>query len=150
MTDLPEEMQRMTAGVRQLIPLFDYMGLEVLEAGGGRAAARIPVEPNGNHFGVIYAGALFSVAEMLGGIIGTTSLALDGFIPLVKDLQIRFTRPAATSVVASTSLSPAEIERVKAEALELGKADFVLTTDVTDENGVVVASTSATYQIRRM
>jgi uncharacterized protein (TIGR00369 family) len=149
-TDLPEELQHMTAGVRQLIPLFDYMGLEVLEAGDGRAAARIPVEPNGNHFGVIYAGALFSVAEMLGGIIGTTSLAMDGFIPLVKDLQIRFTRPAATPVVAATSLSAEEIERIRAEALEVGKADYVLTTDVTDENGVVVASASATYQIRRM
>jgi uncharacterized protein (TIGR00369 family) len=138
------------AGVRQLIPLFDYMGLEILEAGEGRAAAGIPVEPNGNHFGGIYAGALFSVAEVLGGIIGTTSIAIDGYVPLVKDLQITFTRPAATSVVAATSLPADEIERIKAEALEVGKADYVLTTDVTDENGVVVASTSATYQIRRM
>lgn len=146
MTDLTA----MTAGVRQLIPLFGYMGLEVLEAGDGRAAARIPAEPNGNHFGVIYAGALFSVAEMLGGIIGTTSLALDGFVPLVKDLQIKFLRPAATAVVAATSLSAEEIERIKSEALEVGKADYVLTTDVTDENGVVVASTSGTYQIRKM
>jgi uncharacterized protein (TIGR00369 family) len=150
MTDLPELLRGMTAGVRQLIPLFDYMGLEILEAGEGRAAARIPVEPNGNHFGVIYAGALFSVAEVLGGIIGTTSIAIDGYVPLVKDLQITFTRPAATSVVAATSLPADEIERIKAEALEVGKADYVLTTDVTDENGVVVASTSATYQIRRM
>jgi uncharacterized protein (TIGR00369 family) len=146
MTDLAA----MTAGVRQLIPLFDYMGLEVLEAGDGRAAARIPAEPNRNHFGVIYAGALFSVAEMLGGVIGTTSLAVDGFIPIVKDMQIKFTRPAGTAVVAATSLTAEEIERIKAEALDLGKADYVLTTNVIDENGVVVASTSATYQIRKM
>lgn len=150
MTDLPEPLAAMTAGVRQLIPLFDYMGLEVLEAAGGRAAARIPAEPNRNHFGVIYAGALYSVAEMLGGVIGNTSLAMDGFVPLVKDMQIRFTRPATTAVTAETAITPEEIERVKAEALEHGKADYVLTTDVTDENGVVVASTSATYQVRRM
>jgi acyl-coenzyme A thioesterase PaaI-like protein len=144
------ELAAMAAKVRNLIPLFEYMDLEVLEADGGRAAARIPIEPNGNHFGVMYAGALFSVAEMLGGIIGWTSLAMDGFVPLVKDLQITFTRPAATAVIAATSLSPEEIERVRAEASERGKADFVLVTDVTDENGVVVASTSATYQIRKM
>lgn len=150
MSELPEPLPEMTAGVRQMIPLFAYMGLEVLEAADGRAAARIPLGPNGNHFGVIYAGALFSVAEMLGGVIGFSALALDGFIPLVKDLQITFTRPAATSVVAATSLSADEIERIKAEALANGKADYVLRTDVTDENGVVVASTSATYQVRRM
>jgi acyl-coenzyme A thioesterase PaaI-like protein len=149
MTD-EAELAAMTAGVRQLIPLFDYMGLEVLAAGEGHAAARIPSGPNGNHFGVIYAGALYSVAEMLGGVIGTTSIALDGFIPIVKDMQIRFLRPATTAVTASTSLSPDEIDRVKTEALESGKADYVLTTDVIDENGVVVASTSATYQVRRM
>lgn len=150
MTDTPAALPEMTAGVRQLIPLFDYMGLEVLEAGDGRAAARIPSGPNGNHFGVIYAGALYSVAEMLGGIIGTTSIALDGFIPIVKDMQIRFLRPATTAVTAATSITPDELERVKAEALETGKAEYVLTTDVIDENGVVVASTSATYQVRRM
>ena len=147
---MTEPLAEMLAGVRQMIPLFEHMGLEVLEAGDGRAAARIPLGPNGNHFGVIYAGALFSVAEMLGGVIGFSSLALDGFVPLVKDLQITFTRPATTAVVASTSLSDDEIERIKVEALASGKADYVLTTDVTDENGVVVASTSATYQVRRM
>lgn len=150
MSEPSEPLPEMTAGVRQMIPLFEYMGLEVLEAGDGRAAARIPLGPNGNHFGVIYAGSLFSVAEMLGGVIGFSALALDGFIPLVKDLQITFTRPATTSVVAATSLSSDEIERIKAEALANGKADYVLVTDVTDENGVVVASTSATYQVRRM
>ncbi len=146
MTDLAA----MTAGVRQLIPLFDYMGLEVLEAGEGRAAARIPAGPNGNHFGVIYAGALYSVAEMLGGVIGTTTLNVDRFIPIVKSMEIRFLRPATTAVTAATSLSDDEVERVRAEAAENGKADYVLITDVTDENGVVVASTSGVYQIRKM
>jgi thioesterase domain-containing protein len=149
MTDMPT-LPEMTAGVRQLIPLFDYMGLEVLEAGDGHAAARIPSAPNRNHFGVIYAGSLFSVAEMLGGIIGNTSLAMDGYIPLVKDMQITFLRPATTPVVAATSLATEEIERVRAEAQESGKSDYVLVTDVTDENGVVVASASATYQVRKM
>ena len=64
MTDLTEQ----TAGIRALIPLFDYMGFELVEAGNGRAAGRIPLGPNGNHFGVIYAGALFSVADGKEGV----------------------------------------------------------------------------------
>jgi uncharacterized protein (TIGR00369 family) len=145
-TDLTEQ----TAGIRALIPLFDYMEFELIEAGDGRAAGRIPLGPNGNHFGVIYAGALFSVAEVLGGVIANTTIGLDGFLPLVKDLQIKFLRPATTGVVASTSLAPDEVERIRAQAVAQGKAEYVLTTDVTDENGIVVASTTGTYQVRKM
>lgn len=144
------DLETLTAGVRQLIPLFDYMGFEITEAGDGRASGRIPVGQNGNHFGVIYAGALFSVAEVLGGVVATTTIALDGFFPLVKALEIKFLRPAATAVVASTSVSPEEVERIRAEALETGKSEYILTTEVTDENGVVVAATSGTYQIRKL
>jgi thioesterase domain-containing protein len=140
----------MTAYVHQAIPILGAMGLEVTEAADGRAAARIPLEPNRNHFGVIYAGSLFTVAEMLGGAIGFTALQLEGFVPLVKSLEIKFLRPAATSVTASTSLTPDEVERVRAEASSNGKADFELVCDVVDENGVVVASTVGQYQLRRM
>lgn len=140
----------MTAYVHQAIPILGAMGLEVTEAGDGKAAARIPLEPNRNHFGVIYAGSLFTVAEMLGGAIGFTALALDGFVPLVKSLEIKFLRPAATSVTASTSLTPDEVERVRAEAQANGKADFELVCDVVDDNGVVVASTVGQYQLRHM
>lgn len=149
MSQSPEELAEYTAGVHALIPVFAAMGLEVVEAGGGRAAARIPVEPNRNHFGVIYAGSLFSVAEMLGGIIGMTALDLDGFVPIVKRLEITFSRPATSTVTAATSLSQSDIDRVRAEAQETGKSEYVLTCDVTDEDGTVVASTSGTYQLRR-
>jgi thioesterase domain-containing protein len=140
----------MTEYVHKAIPILGAMGLEVTEAADGRAAARIPLEPNVNHFGVIYAGSLFTVAEMLGGAIGFTSLAVEGCVPLVKALEITFTRPATTSVTASTSLSPEEIERIRSEAEANGKSDFDLVCDVVDENGVVVASTLGHYQLRRM
>jgi thioesterase domain-containing protein len=140
----------MTEYVHQAIPILGAMGLEVLEAGDGRASASIPLEPNRNHFGVIYAGSLFTVAEMLGGAIGFSVLAMDGYIPLVKKLEISFLRPATTTVTASTSLSEDEIARVRTEAETNGKSDFELVCDVTDENGVVVASTVGYYQLRRM
>lgn len=142
--------QEMTDYVHQAIPILGAMGLEVTEAADGRASATIPLEPNKNHFGVIYAGSLFTVAEMLGGAIGFTALAVDGCVPLVKSLEIKFLRPATTAVTASTGLTPEEVERVRAEATANGKSDFELICDVTDENGVVVASTVGQYQLRRM
>ena len=40
--------------------------------------------------------------------------------------------------------------RIEAEAQEMGKSEFILRTEVTDEAGVVVASTEGVYQVRKM
>ncbi|NHA00590.1 DUF4442 domain-containing protein [Nocardioides sp. W3-2-3] len=109
-------------------------------------AARIPAGPNGNHFGATYAGCLFSVAEVLGGIFASTSLVLEGAVPLVKQVTIDFLRPATTAVTARASLTEETIARVLTETAERGKADFLLETEVSDEQGTVVARTSGTYQ----
>jgi thioesterase domain-containing protein len=138
-----------TANVHQVVPILGAMGLEVLEASPNAAAARIPSGPNVNHFGVAYAGSLFSVAEMLGGIIGGF-FEVPGGVPLVKRLEIDFTRPAMSAATARTTLSEEEFARVKSEATEKGKSNFELTTEVTDENGNVVAKTHGYYQLRVM
>ena len=143
------DLAEATAGVHAVVPILGAMGLEVLEAAPGRAAARIPTGPNVNHFGVTYAGSLFSVAEMLGGIIGGF-FDVPGAIPIVKRLEIDFTRPAMTASTARTTLSDEEITRVQAEALENGKANFELLTEVTDDEGTVVAKTHGFYQLRVM
>lgn len=148
MTD--PELQKLTDFVRTAIPIFEPMGVTVVDLRRGHAAAEIPAEANVNHFGVIYAGSLFTVAEMLGGIIGFKSFeSLTGFVPLVKSLEIKFLRPATTRVRATTSLTEEEMTRIEAEAAEKGKAEFVLSTKVTDENGVVVAETEGVYQMRK-
>lgn len=138
-----------TANVHAVVPILGAMGLEVIEASPGRAAARIPTGPNVNHFGVSYAGSLFSVAEMLGGIIGGF-FDVPGAIPLVKRLEIDFTRPAMTAATARTTLSDAEIARIQEEATAQGKSNFELLTEVTDEAGTVVAKTHGFYQLRVM
>ncbi|MFL6023044.1 MAG: PaaI family thioesterase [Marmoricola sp.] len=148
MTDLPD-LAEATANVHALVPILGAMGLEIIEATPGRAAARIPTGPNVNHFGVAYAGSLFSVAEMLGGVIGGF-FDVPGAIPLVKRVEIDFLRPAMTAATATTTLSEDEHARVQAEATENGKANFELLTEVVGEDGTVVARTHGFYQLRVM
>lgn len=138
-----------TAGMHALIPIVAAMQVEVIEAGANTVATRLPAAPNVNHFGTAYAGSLFTVAELLGGVFARTSLAAEGGVPLVKRVEIDFLRPATTDVVARATLSDAEIERVLAEYAERGKSDFELLTEVTDEAGTVVARTKGLYQLRR-
>jgi acyl-coenzyme A thioesterase PaaI-like protein len=147
---MPEQpdLDELTAGVHALVPILGAMGIEVVESVPGRAAARLPTGPNVNHFGVSYAGSLFSVAEMLGGLLGSSSFDVPGGVPIVKRLEIDFLKPATTAVVASTTLSPEDVERVQREATETGRGVFELVTEVVDENGVVVARTRGDYQLR--
>lgn len=136
------------------VPILEAMGIRVVEVRPGFAAAELPPEPNVNHFGVTYAGSLFSVAEMLGGVLCLATFDLDGelagFVPLVKESTIRFRRPALGVVRASASLADAEVARVRDDALATGKGEFRLEAELTDAQGEVVASTVGTYQVRRL
>jgi acyl-coenzyme A thioesterase PaaI-like protein len=144
------DTEAMTAMVATTIPIMGAMGLRVVEVRRGYAAAEIPVEPNVNHFGSMYAGSLFTVAEMLGGVIGLTSFDLPGFIPVVKGLDIKFRRVAKTVVRSSASLSDDEITRIESEARATGKSEFILVAELTDETGEVVATSEGVYQMRSM
>jgi thioesterase domain-containing protein len=148
--DTAFDTDAMTAMVSTTIPIMGAMGLRVVEVSRGYAAAEIPVEPNVNHFGSMYAGSLFTVAEMLGGVIGLTSFDLPGFIPVVKGLDIKFRRVAKTVVRASASLSEDEISRIEEEARANGKSEFILVAELTDEAGEVVATSEGVYQMRSM
>jgi thioesterase domain-containing protein len=150
MTTTETDLTTLTAWVHESVPILGRMGIEVLEARPGRAAAKLPLEPNGNHFGVLYAGSLFSAAEMLGGLIAMTSFPLEGFVPLVKSLDIHFRRPGLGDVKASTELTLTEVERVKAEAMAHGKAEYVLEATVVDAAGETVVTTTGVYQLRKL
>lgn len=140
--------EAVTAIVHQTVPILGAMGIEVLEAEAGRAVALLPFEPNRNHVGTAYAGSLFSVAEVLGGILALSSLSLEGYAPVVKSVTINYLRPALTDVRATVEMSAAEIARVLAEATAVGKSNYELVVNVTDENGVTVATTTGEYQLR--
>lgn len=140
--------EAMTAIVHRTVPILGAMGIEVLESEAGRAVALLPFEPNRNHVGTAYAGSLFSVAEVLGGILALSSLTLEGYAPVVKSLSIDYLKPALGDVRATVEMSPEEIERVLAEAAATGKSNYELEVSVTDENGVTVARTVGQYQLR--
>ncbi len=135
------------------VPILEAMGIRLVEVAPGRAVAELPPEPNINHFGVTYAGSLFSVAEMLGGVLSLVTFDLEGelagFVPIVKESTIRFRRPALGVVRAAAELSDEEVRRVRHDALESGKGEFLLETSLTDAQGEVVATTVGTYQLRR-
>jgi acyl-coenzyme A thioesterase PaaI-like protein len=120
---------------------------EVLEAGFVRL--RMPLAGNQNHLGSMYAGALFTLAEIPGGALFITSFDVTRFYPLIKEMQLRFRRPATGDICVEARLSSAAIERLQTEAQALGKADYLLELELTDASGEVVATSRGLYQLRK-
>ncbi len=108
----------------------------------------MPFEPNVNHVGMMYAGALFTLAEVPGGTIFLTTFDTKRFYPIVKDLQIRFRRPATSDITVEVRISDEEVARISAEADANGKADYAWECELKDETGEVVAISQNTYQMR--
>jgi acyl-coenzyme A thioesterase PaaI-like protein len=130
------------------IPAAHRMGIKAVEARRGYAAATVPLEGNGNHFGVVYAGVEFTVAEILGGIIAIASFDAAKYYPLVKKVDIQFTGMARSDLRAEATLDEGELRRIETEAAANGKADFTLDAVVRDEAGDTVAVTRGLYQLR--
>jgi thioesterase domain-containing protein len=146
--DAPELAEFINAGMRYAVPAMHRLGIRVLEVRPGYAVAAVPLAGNVNHFGSMYAGALFGVAEMLGGALFFPSFDASRFYPTVKDLQIHYRRPAITDVRAQAELDVATIARMRREVETDGKTEFVLDAVLTATTGDVVATTHGTYQIR--
>jgi acyl-coenzyme A thioesterase PaaI-like protein len=124
-------------------------GIRVVAVRDRYAKMLMPLEGNVNHVGMMYAGSLFTLGEIAGGAIHVTSFDGTRLYPIVKEIHIRFRRPAATDVTMEVELSAEEASRIQAEALEKGKADYVLNLELEDADGKVVSIVNGTWQVRR-
>lgn len=124
-------------------------GLKVQEMRRGYARLMMPLKGNRNHIGTMYAGALFTLAEVPGGALFLSSFDTRRYYPIVTEMNIRFSKPAKGPVTAELTLDEAEIERLQAEADATGKAKYTLEAELKDARGEVVAVSIAHYQLRR-
>ena len=61
------DAERITRGNWETIPFLGRTEIVVDHAERGFVRLRMPFEPNVNHVGMMYAGALFTLAEVPGG-----------------------------------------------------------------------------------
>jgi thioesterase domain-containing protein len=148
MPEVDDAAAVLNGALGQLIPVAAKMGLEFVDARPGHVSAAVPFEGNGNHFGVVYAGVIFTVAEVLGGAIHLTTFDASTHYPLVRNVQIDFLAPGRSRLTATATLAEDEVARIKAAAVPGAKVAFVLEAEVVDEDGTVVARTRGDYQLR--
>ena len=125
-------------------------GIRVVALRDRYAKLLMPIEGNVNHVGMMYAGSLFTLGEIAGGAIHVVSFDVTRLIPIVKEVKIRFRRPAMTDVTMEVELSEEEASRIQTEALKKGKANYELNLELEDASGEVVSIVGGTWQVRTM
>ena len=148
MAETDDPIVAMNAALEQMVPRAYQMGVRFAEMRPGYVRSHVPFEGNGNHFGVMYAGVIFTVAEVLGGAIHVATFDPSTHYPLVKSVTIDFIAPGRGALSASASLSQDEIDAIKAASADGSKASFAMTAEVVAEDGTLVARTTGDYQIR--
>lgn len=144
---LPAEMARVFT--EEKIDFVKRCGLRAEQLEPGFVRLCMPLQGNQNHIGSLYAGALFTLAEIPGGALFLTSFDVQRFYPLIKEMNLRFRRPATSDITVEAHLSDEELKRIQTEAEENGKADYSLELQLRDAGGEVVAETKALYQLRK-
>lgn len=130
------------------IKFVERSGLKVLELEKGRVKCLMPFAGNGNHIGTMYAGALYTLAEIPGGALFLSSFDVARYFPIVREQTIKFLKPVKGDVTIEITISDARIAELQAEADAKGKAEFVLEGEIKTADGEVAATSSGVYQLR--
>ena len=131
------------------IKIIKEMGIHIEEMRDRYVKVVLPLAPNINHIGTMYAGSLFTVGEYVGGPIFMASFDHTKYYPIVKALSIQYRRPATTDVTVEASLSKEEVEAVQKEADANGKADWKMDLELKDKSGQVCCLMQGVWQMRR-
>jgi acyl-coenzyme A thioesterase PaaI-like protein len=145
MTMTPDQA---TQFVYQVVPAIGRLGVVVEAIGPGSVDLRVPIEGNANHMGTMYAGALFAVVELPGGLLPLAVLDPTKYTPIVTGVDIRFLAAARSDVRLSARMDPDELRSLGTQVDETGRADFTLELQGIDADGRTVVSSTAYYQLR--
>jgi len=130
------------------IPFAPRNRFSVEEVSPGYVRARIQLKGNKNHFGSLYAGAYFLVAEIPGGVLALFDLG-PAYTPILKEMTLQFLQPANSDVTVEFSLSPEDVAAIRADADATGRAKFTLKGELRDMEGNHVATSIAQYRVRK-
>lgn len=139
--------EQATEFVHHTVPAIGRIGVRVEGFGPGWVDLVVPIEGNSNHFGTMYAGAMFGLAELPGGLLPLAVLGAD-YTPIVTGVDIHFTAAARSDVRLSARIEPDQLRELAAQADAEGKAEFVLELTGRDADGRTVVASRATYQLR--
>jgi acyl-coenzyme A thioesterase PaaI-like protein len=131
-------------------PIYEYIGMQVLEV-GERIVCAVPLTgPSENHIGSMHAAAQWAMAEAVGGIAYFHNRsALGRCWIVVERVEIDFIAVARSDVTAEAQFGPSRIASLRSALDHHKKARFELRIDLLDSNRAPVARATGHYYLRR-
>lgn len=127
------------------IDVLDKMGFEMVELNNNRIKIKLPIALNSNHFGAMYAGSIFTLAEFPFGYLYGHVLGFSEMVPVVGEMTIRYLAPAFEDLYVDVEVDEAEWKRIEEETKAHGKLKLQREVEVLDAKGEVKAVVSSTY-----
>ena len=147
---IDEKLKDLATSAIESVGAIKRTGIRIVGLRDRYCKLLMPLEGNINHVGMMYAGSLFTLGELPGGVIVMVSFPPGKFVPIVKEVAIRFRRPALTDVTLELEWTKEYADSLEKEAMEKGKADFPLEMGIKDASGEVVSIVTGVWQIRPM
>lgn len=124
---MPSPMTELKELVETKFDFLRNMGLKVLILEPGKVRLILSMKGNENHLGILWAGVLFSLAEVPGGILAYSTFDMGKVYLVVKEMNIKFLKPGNTDATIEMSLDrsgPAGILRAEHRSDPVGPGLF--------------------------
>ena len=145
------DFKAVAAGLNEAIPFNRHVGLVVEEVAPGRGVVTLPDDASlHNHVGSQHAGALFSAGEAASGgaFLGAFAEHLGSLTPLAKSASIAYRKIARGPITAVGSLT-GDVDALLATIESEGRVQFPVEVEMTDADGIVVATMTVHWHVRR-
>lgn len=146
---IEERYREGAAFLEQAVSIIRQTGVRIVSLRERYAKIMLPFEQNINHIGTVYGGSLFILAEFSGGVIYFVSFDHTKFYPIVKEVFIKYRRPATGDVFLEVGLSEQQVDEIQKSAAAQGKQDWTMDLEIKDSEGQVCCAVRGTWQLRR-
>ncbi|HEX4753447.1 MAG TPA: DUF4442 domain-containing protein [Solirubrobacterales bacterium] len=144
------DLDAIAKGMALAVPYIGHMGIEVTAMSEGEATALLPDRPElHNHVGSQHAGALFGVAETASGaaFVGAFAARMGDLTPLARSAEIAYSKVARGPIEAKAKLGVPAAEALATLDAD-GRVDFSVEVEMTDAEGLVVATATVDWNVR--
>lgn len=135
-----------------VVPFNAHVGLELVEAGEGRAVVRLPDSPaTKNHVGGPHAAAMYAAAEAASGaaVFSAFGDQLADVIPLLAGASVDYRKLAMGVALARAELGATREAVLEALASSPKGAEVPVRVTIEDASGRAVAEMSARWFLRK-
>lgn len=141
--------KKMIGYLEKTIGIIEKMGIRIVDFRMRCVKVLLPLKPNVNHIGTMYAGSLFSLADFAGGVLFFASFDYARYFPILKEVTIQYRRPAMSNVTVELALTPEQAGRIIQVADEQGRAEWTMDMELTDEADEICCLVHGVFQMRK-